>query len=145
MKIADFLGTYALTRMIIDARTDQQIQFEGLAKILPAAGNALDQGQGHSAAYYETGHLIMPNAAPMHGERCYLWREAAGRIHVDFDDGRPFHDFDAVAGGAAREHICGDDTYRGTYDFSAWPNWRLSWHVTGPRKSYRSVTDLHRR
>ncbi|MCF2872205.1 DUF6314 family protein [Octadecabacter sp. G9-8] len=128
--LADFIGAYDVSRVIDDAHAGGQSRFEGRAVIAPD-----DAG----AVYTETGHLIV-NAQRFQAERSYLWRENGPRVDVLFADGRAFHDFDPQAGGHAAEHLCGEDMYRGGYDFSEWSCWAVTWDVQGPRKDYRSVT-----
>jgi len=132
--LADFIGSYTLTRKIIDTRAQAESRFEGTAQITPAAG----------ALYKETGELIMGDQR-FQAERSYLWQPKDDRIEVLFADGRPFHDFDPDLGGKATEHLCGADWYRGGYDFTNWPDWTVTWDVDGPRKDYRSVTLFNKR
>lgn len=131
--LAAFFGHYTVARRIEDRRAGQTVRFEGRAQIAEGA-------TPHSALYRETGEMRIPPQGRFTAERSYLWRAQAGRIVVKFDDGRPFHDFDPVSGGAATEHLCGQDWYLGGYDFSGWPQWSVIWEVSGPRKDYRSVT-----
>jgi len=128
--LADFLGRYRLTRQIEDARAQAQSRFEGEAVIAATSDGA---------SYREVGQLIM-DGQRFEAERSYIWRQKGARIDVLFADGRPFHDFDPVAGGKATEHLCGADWYRGGYDFKSWPEWSVTWDVSGPRKQYRSVS-----
>ncbi len=130
--LAAFFGGYSVTRRIEDRRAAQTVRFEGRAQI--SEGDTR-----HSALYREAGEMQVAQGR-FTAERSYLWRAQAGRILVQFDDGRPFHDFDPVSGGAATEHLCGQDWYLGGYDFSDWPQWSVTWEVSGPRKDYRSVT-----
>lgn len=128
--LVDFIGEYTVSREITDARAGGTSRFEGRAVIKPHDGGAI---------YTETGTLVM-SSQRFAAERSYVWREEAGRIYVAFADGAPFHDFDPQKGGAATEHLCGEDMYRGGYDFSEWSCWAVRWDVSGPRKDYASVT-----
>jgi len=128
--LADYVGRYKVARQIEDARAKASSTFEGEAEIV-----ATQDG----ATYTERGFLVMGEQR-FAAERTYLWRSAGTRIDVLFADGRPFHDFDPVAGGKATEHLCGADWYRGGYGLTDWPVWTVTWDVEGPRKSYRSVT-----
>lgn len=129
--LSAWLGTYRVTRHIDDRRTGQTASFEGRAEIAANAAGAL---------YREAGELQLAQGAAFYAERVYVWEVQGPRIAVLFEDGRPFHDFDPETGGAATEHLCGQDWYRGGYDVSRWPDWQVTWDVTGPRKGYRSVT-----
>lgn len=133
--IEDFLGAYTVSRKIEDRLSGAVTTFEGEAQITATSEGAI---------YRETGQLVM-GAQRFTAERNYLWHQAGARIEVLFDDGRPFHDFDPTHGGQATEHLCGDDLYRGGYDFSQWSCWALRWDVAGPRKDYCSVTWYGRR
>ena len=127
--LAQFRGDWRLLRRIADANAGQDGAFEGVARFVP---------QGDGLLYHECGELRLGMAAPMRAERSYLWREAAGRIVVQFDDGRPFHSFDGAV--AAADHLCGEDLYQVHYDFADWPDWRATWRVRGPRKDYEMVS-----
>ncbi|SPH17595.1 hypothetical protein DEA8626_01118 [Defluviimonas aquaemixtae] len=92
--------------------------------------------------YHEEGHLKLGPGPEMKAVRDYLWREADGRIAVDYGDGQPFHDFDPVEPEA--RHRCAPDEYRVRYDFSGWPNWSAVWVVSGPRKDYTMISRYSR-
>lgn len=128
--LAEFIGIYGVTRVIEDARAGAQSRFDGQAVI---------ERDADGAVYVETGALRV-NGQRFEAERRYLWRAQPARIFVSFADGTAFHDFDPALGGQASAHLCGDDMYRGGYNFGDWPRWSLTWDVTGPRKDYRSVT-----
>lgn len=130
--LSAWLGFYDVNRTIDDRRAGQTARFKGRAEITP---------NGAGAVYREAGQLRTAQGAVFYAERTYIWAVQGARIAVFFEDGRPFHDFDPVAGGAATEHLCGQDWYRGGYDVSRWPQWRVTWDVSGPRKDYRLVTD----
>jgi hypothetical protein len=68
----------------------------------------------------------------MLAERRYVWHPD---LSVHFDDGRFFHKIPQEGG--ATDHWCDPDSYEGCYDFSKWPDFGVTWRVTGPRKSYR--------
>ena len=125
--LADFAGDWSVTRQIEDHLSGQPGLFHGTAWL-----RAVPEG----LAYHETGLLTLGLAAPLTATRDYLWRWAAGRIHVDHADGRRFHDFDPADPQA--HHFCDPDDYRVRYDFSGWPEWTADWRVTGPRKDYGS-------
>ncbi|MBT8410431.1 MAG: hypothetical protein KJP02_01365 [Octadecabacter sp.] len=129
--LSEWLGAYRVARQIDDYRAGQVATFEGTAEISASARGAI---------YREAGQLQMAQGAAFRAERVYLWAVQGPRIAVFFEDGRPFHDFDPRAGGATTEHLCGQDWYRGGYNVSGWPDWQVTWEVTGPRKDYRSVT-----
>lgn len=131
--LSAFSGDWNLTRRISDALAGAEGRFDGIARFLP---------DGAALRCEERGRLVYAGHAPMEASRVSIWREEAegGRIVVDHDDGRPFHAFDLVPLAEA-EHHCAADLYRVVYDFSAWPRWRATWRVSGPRKNYVSVSD----
>ena len=133
--IDDFIGSYDVSRVIEDTRAGATSRFEGQAEITLSHDGAL---------YSETGALIIADQR-FEAERKYLWSQNSGKILVCFDDGRAFHDFDPSLGGLASEHLCGEDMYRGGYDFSNWTSWFVTWKVLGPRKDYTSRTSYIRR
>lgn len=122
--LADFLGTWVLSRRIEDLRLGLRGNFAGSAVFEPSGSLVLQR---------EEGVLRFGDAPPMQATRRYLWDEADGRIVLQFEDGRPFHDFQAD-GSALATHLCGADNYNVRYDFTEWPVWRSQWQVTGPRK-----------
>ena len=131
--LADFTGTWNLTRVIDDHRTQSTGRFEGVARYLP---------DENGLSYVETGQLYLPGQPPFQAERRYRWRDVAGVIHVEFDDGRFFHSFGATCPNAT--HWCDPDTYHVTYDFADWPVWHSKWEVSGPRKAYKMVNSYTR-
>ena len=131
--LADFEGDWSIDRQIDDHRVGQLGRFRGTARFLTVPSGL---------AYHETGLLTLGSAAPVTATRDYLWRWQAGRICVDYVDGRPFHDFNPAAPSA--HHHCLPDDYTVTYDFSDWPRWHAHWRVTGPRKDYTMISRYKR-
>lgn len=131
----EFVGRWRFDRLIEDARAGQVIRVDGIARFEPRDGHVL---------YVEDGELHLPGQAPMRAERRYLWVFGAEEVAVQFDDGRPFHQFraDGMAEGTA--HLCGEDLYEVQYDFTRWPVWSSVWQVRGPRKAYCSRTRYER-
>ncbi|SMX32256.1 DUF6314 family protein [Octadecabacter ascidiaceicola] len=134
-ELSAFIGRYSVSRRIDDRHAQIETLFDGQAEIAV---------QGDGAIYREVGHLIVGDQR-FEAERRYLWHEDAERIFVSFEDGRAFHDFDPTLGGQASEHLCGEDMYRGAYDFSEWARWSVTWNVQGPRKDYMSTTSYVKR
>ncbi len=124
--LASFQGRWTLTRHIDDRRAGVPATLHGMAEFVP---------DGTGLTLTETGRLRPGEGPSFEARRSYLWREG---ITVLFDDGRPFHTFDPSAPEAV--HDCPPDTYRVLYDFTAWPLWTATWHVTGPRKDYTMVS-----
>lgn len=126
--LAALAGEWRLEREIEDRRARERGRFSGVATF---------RWEGGRLCYDEAGELRLPGRAPLAGARRYFWSVEDGRMQVRFADGRPFHTFELAARPATR-HDCPPDTYAGTYDFSAWPDWTVVWDVTGPRKAYRA-------
>ena len=126
--LKDFEGRWRLDRTV---RLALEHVFEGEATLTPDGGHHL---------WHEVGTMNLFGGESVRAERRYLWREAGPLIEVLYEDGRPFHAFDPNAPVTEVEHLCAPDTYRGRYDLSGFPRWRLSWDVRGPRKGYHSTT-----
>ncbi|WP_367040107.1 DUF6314 family protein [Streptomyces sp. Je 1-332] len=54
--------------------------------------------------------------------------------HVQFADGRPFHDLDLRTGRHTADHPCGLDLYRGEFEVYDDRRWLTRWRVAGPTK-----------
>jgi hypothetical protein len=134
MRLAAFTGPWAIERAITDLAAGATGRLTGRADFRPAP---------HGLACTETGTLVM-GGPPMAATRTTLWREAAGRIEVAFEDGRPFHAFPADDPSPEASHDCPPDRYCVRYDFTAWPSWQAEWRVRGPRKHYVMLTRFAR-
>ncbi len=128
-QLADFQGQWRLERDIVHA-DGTSARFVGRA-VWECSGADLD--------YAETGELAVPGQAPITAGQRYIWRPD---LTVWFSDGRYFHTVPA-RGGRTR-HWCAPDRYDGEYDFDPWPRFRVTWRVSGPRKSYRMVSTYRR-
>lgn len=133
MRLADFEGGWRIARTITEP--------VGTSRL---SGRADFVRTGQGLAVTETGTLVRHDGASFRASRRYRWTEAAGRILVAFDDGRPFHDFSCDAPRPAASHDCPPDRYTVAYDFAAWPAWSATWRVTGPRKDYTLITRFAR-
>jgi hypothetical protein len=136
-------GHWALVREIEDRRAGSRGRFEGVAEFAPEAGPGAGPGAGE-LGYRERGALHLPGQPAFVAERRYLWRADGDRVIVAFDDGRPFHAFDARQRRPGAGHDCPPDRYDVAYDFAEWPEWRALWTVRGPRKDYL-LRGLYRR
>ena len=77
-----------------------------------------------------------------HTGRTSLWRfEAEEKIEVQYEDGRPFHDFLTREPIALR--IAGDARYEITYDFEP-GTWISRWQMQGPGENYMMTTRYRR-
>lgn len=127
--LPDFEGTWALNRRI-EHSDGTLAHFEGHAIWAPDAEGLCQE---------ESGTLRIGKGTPIVAKRSYLWRP---ELSVHFDDGRFFHDVPPLGGEAA--HWCAPDQYDVIYDFALWPEFRVTWQVSGPRKSYRMDSTYRR-
>ncbi|MEM8536805.1 MAG: DUF6314 family protein [Pseudomonadota bacterium] len=132
---ADFAGEWRMSRQIDDLRIGESGALYGTVSFTH---------DGDTLRYEEKGTLVFASAAPIKAQRAYIWRFAGKHVEVAYANGAPFHSFPLVAEAAATPHLCGDDTYNGVYAFADFPQWQLTWNVTGPRKNYRTVTTFTR-
>ncbi len=130
--LARFAGHWRIARRIDDRRTGTVAWFSGTAELVPDGADAL--------AYSESGLMRLGAGGAFAAGRRYRWIAVpGGSIAVHFADGRFFHAFDPAAPAPQTvRHPCAPDLYDGLYDLGAWPRWRLTWEVRGPRKDYRS-------
>ncbi len=128
-QLTDFRGGWQVQREIIHA-DGTRAAFRGVADWRPTP-QGLD--------YVETGQLLIPGQTPFAASRSYLWR---ADLSVWFSDGRFFHRIPPLGG--ATSHWCDPDQYEGQYDFQPWPLFRVTWQVSGPRKSYRMISTYRR-
>lgn len=122
---ADFLGAWTVQRTIVH-ENGPNAQFQGTAVWEQAVDGML---------YVERGLLGIAGHPGIAASRRYLWKPD---LTVWFDDGRFFHKVPQSGGFAS--HWCDPDQYDGFYDFGPWPDFRVTWRVTGPRKAYRMVS-----
>lgn len=127
----DFLGSWQVARSIDDRLTHQVGAFHGTARFV-TLGSGLD--------YSEIGKMRLGTGPQMQAERRYLWQWAHSDIEVCFADGAAFHRFVPAGKAAGTTHLCGEDLYDVTYDFTHWPTWEAVWRVKGPRKDYVSAS-----
>ncbi len=134
--ITPFEGSWRLTRIIDDHRAKVERIFVGRADLIR---------RPEGLRYFETGQWTKSDWSGLTATRTYLWREEAGRIAVDYEDGRPFHSFEVADGGEATSgHDCDPDRYDVTYRFALPNRWAAEWQVTGPKKDYVSQTEYVR-
>ncbi|WP_284291339.1 DUF6314 family protein [Angustibacter aerolatus] len=104
-----------------------------------AGGEARFSTVGDDVRWAESGRFTWLGAERPF--RRVLWlRATADGWCVEFEDGRPFHDW---APGAWAEHRCGADLYRGLVDATA-TGFAVTWHARGPAKDYTSTTTYER-
>ena len=80
--------------------------------------------------------------ADYHTGRTSLWRFGAnGQVEVQYEDGRPFHDFLIRAPIALQ--FSGEDRFEIRYDFHP-GTWTSSWEMSGPSGTYLMTTRYRR-
>lgn len=124
--LAPFEGEWRIERRVANA----------LGPDAGFTGSAVFTPDGAGLTLLESGEMRLEGQGAFRAERRYLWRPGGAGIAVFFEDGRPFHDFDPAQPRPEADHPCAPDQYRVAYDFTAWPEWRANWRVTGPRKDY---------
>lgn len=131
--LAAFEGAWVLEKRILHA-DGQRASFRGTARFRP---------DGSGLRYEERGLIRFDGQRPVSAQRTYLWRAGAGGdIAVQFEDGRAFH---RITPGAPHDtHDCAPDSYAVRYSFDIWPEWMVTWRVTGPRKDYEMVATYRR-
>lgn len=130
-----FEGDWRLTKTIADAKAGTGV-FEGAATFTR---------QGDILTYLEHGILTPPGTdVGLEAERRYSWREESGWIAISFEDGRAFHAIPQGVEDPEATHLCDPDRYDVEYDFKAWPDWRVLWRVSGPRKDYTMCAQYSR-
>lgn len=123
------LGAWDFTRAIVDHRAASEYVVTGRAVFEPF---------GETIRWHESG-LLQRDGGEHPVMRTLLLRPAAGEGYwtVEFDDGRPFHDWML---GTRLLHECGADTYRGRVALVDAEVWSIDWNVSGPVKDYVLTT-----
>ena len=127
-----FLGPWQLVRIIENVGTGVIGEVWGQAEFLPeeAGLTCREDGvlrfQGHD---YHTG-------------RTSRWRfPGGGRIAVDYEDGRPFHDF--LMQRPISLQFSGEDRFEIRYDFDR-NTWTSTWEMSGPSGLFMMTTRYRR-
>jgi len=95
---------------------------------------AADPGSPGALVWSETGRLKLGgHDGPAH-RTLRIEPVSDGAWEVRFADGRPFHPLDLSGGSDDVIHLCGADTYHGTYAVESEDRFTVTWRVTGPRK-----------
>lgn len=119
------LGRWSVSRVILDRCGMGWMHFDGIADIDPVKFD--EQGEMRIAGQRSQ------------GRRTYHLRFGEGHVIVQFPDGREFIRLDGRPVQHVH-HLCGDDAYKGRLFFLSPDQWGEVWHVTGPRKDYKSVS-----
>lgn len=127
-----FIGEWHMVRIIEDVR-------EGV--IGEVWGEATFTPDGAGLTCVENGVLRF-QGADHHMGRVSLWRFGRdGRIEVQYEDGRPFHDF--LTDEPIALMFDGESQYRIEYEFEV-DTWLSIWEMSGPRDDYRMTTRYRR-
>jgi hypothetical protein len=124
------LGTWQFERTIVDAAAHSTYTVSGSAVLEP-----VERG----IRWHEDGMFRRDGADHPVMRTLFLRPDAIapGRWHVEFDDGRPFHDWMVDT---PVTHRCGADTYRGLVMMIGSDRWSVRWDVEGPQKDYEMTT-----
>jgi hypothetical protein len=135
--LAFLRGRWRLERRLDDQRSGVCGTFSGEAEFSATDDPAV-------LRYEENGELRFGgHTGP--ARRVLLLRSLAdGAADVRFADGRAFYVLDLRSGQWTARHGCGADTYVVSYLVLAPGLLEERWHVTGPRKSYDTLTTLRR-
>lgn len=128
---AFLVGRWRLSRMILDRRAGDHGSFEGTAVFRVENDGLIYLEQG----VFKLGGYEGPAKQLHHYRFPKPWR-----AEVSFAHGGFFHDLDLSRGFWAAEHLCGADTYNGTFHAEGSDRWEAVWRVTGPRKDQELTT-----
>lgn len=127
--VEDFLGEWAVKRVVLDRTSMGRVFFDGSVTI--DRDRFDERGEGLFNGYRSS------------TTRIYRLQFSPERAIVLFPDGREFIRLDDRPVQTVLHH-CGDDTYRGRFFFLSSVAWIETWQVTGPRKNYRSFARYQR-
>jgi hypothetical protein len=126
-----FEGSWSLDRSVRHDGEPAPFYFRGIARF---------SSRSRQLDYYEAGEIARAGDR-FEAERRYTVTEIDGpRAKVTFADGRPFYDIDLSSGEWTGCHECDRDTYLFSFTVTGADSFVERWVVSGPRKSYCSVT-----
>lgn len=123
-------GRWSIDRDIDDGRGT----YTGTAVFTPEPGGGL--------RWSEEGRLELDGYTGQATRVLFLRPGEPWEVH--FDDEAPFHPLDLSAGSFDAVHLCGADTYRGTYDPVSGDELIVRWAVTGPGRDDTIVSRYRR-
>jgi hypothetical protein len=130
-------GNWVLTRKI----TDLRLNTPGFMSGTTAITNQPEKGGKPVLSYREDGELCFGK----YKEKVYRNYEFlfpfAHKALVLFSDGEIFHELDLSSGFSHVEHLCLEDSYRGSFCVKSPNVWLSKWHVNGPSKEL--ILDNH--
>ena len=126
------LGSWKLSRVIVDRRADEQSSVEGHTEFTRE-----DDGR---IKWSESGTLRRGGTQVEVSRVLFLEPRESGWF-VTFEDGRDFHPW---APESTVEHRCAPDTYVGVVKELAADRWSIEWQVSGPSKAYTMSSVLTR-
>ena len=129
----ELLGSWELSRVIVDRRADEQSSVEGRTDFARE-----DDGR---IRWSESGTLRRGGTRVEVSRVLFLEPRESGWF-VTFEDGRDFHPW---APGSEVEHPCAPDTYLGVVKVLATDRWSIEWQVSGSSKDYTMSSVLTRR
>lgn len=101
----------------------------------------------HSKAFHEEGaYHLNGTQYSCFQKQTWIWSEQ--KLTLLKHDGNILHVFDLEPADLPLQlqhtHSCGADTYTSSFDVLSHSQWRTTYHVSGPRKNYTSVTVFSR-
>jgi hypothetical protein len=129
------LGTWQLTREIIDHHGGDRLHLKGIAEVKRLPSGVL--------SYFEQATLETDETS-LEFTRTYLFRpNGTAEASVEFDDGSTFFDLDLRSGRCRVRHLCDQDLYLGLI-LTTNDGWYTRWRCRGPEKNYVATTYLSR-
>lgn len=135
--LAYLAGAWQVERTAQDVAGNAEGRFTGTTVFSWAADGGL--------LHHESGTFTW-RGTPRPAERTLLFLPGKdpATAHVQFADGRPFHDLDLRTGHHFADHPCALDLYRGEFTVYDADRWRTRWRVAGPAKDLILTTSYTR-
>lgn len=128
----ELVGTWELSRVIIDHRADERSDVLGTSELTLQADARI--------RWTESGTLHRRGTDVAVSRVLYLEPREPGWF-VTFEDGRDFHPWEP---GSPVEHACTPDMYVGLVAPMGDDRWSVEWRVNGPGKDYTMTSVLTR-
>ena len=125
----EFLGTWAVRRLVVDRQNGRKVRFAGTAVV--------------SRDRFEEDGETFAGDMSLRSHRKYVLDFTGDGVAVSFHDLRPFV-FISDTPSQRLHHRCGDDDYIGRLFFPSFDSLVEVWRVNGPRKNYTSIAHYHR-
>ncbi len=127
---------WSFKRRIIHHHNDQVATIDGSVSWQKMPGSDADR----TLLYREQGVIRLANYIGNASQTYRYDFSSEGIADIYFNDGRFFYTLDLTTSHCDVQHLCGADTYDGTFDAISDHEHHQIWRVTGPRKDYTSHT-----